>query len=105
MATLPAGVREKKELLQAARKGKVEEGKQLIQSLVLAGFQGPGKDEGMDFCEKPYFRSALWEATWKNCEPIVKLLLEKGATIDYADYQGRTPLHEAGHMTMWSSSR
>lgn len=97
MATLPAGVREKKELLQAARKGKVEEGKQLIQSLVLAGFQGPGKDEGMDYCEKPFFRSALWEATWKNCEPIVKLLVEKGATVDYADYQGRTPLHEAAY--------
>eukprot|EP00435_Cladocopium_sp_Y103_P003851 s1146_g1.t1 len=97
MATLPAGVREKKELLQAARKGKVEEGKQLIQSLVLAGFQGPGKDEGMDYCEKPFFRSALWEATWKNCEPIVKLLVEKGATVDFADYQGRTPLHEAAY--------
>ena len=35
-------------------------GKQLIQSLVLAGFQGPGKDEGLDYCEKPFFRSALW---------------------------------------------
>lgn len=57
----------------------------------------------LDYNEKPYFRSALWEATWKNNEVIVKLLTDKGATISFADYQGRTPLHEAayyGHMNL-----
>lgn len=66
-----------------------------LTELNKAGVQGPGVDYGLDFNERPYGRTALWEATWKNHETIVRLLLEKNATIDFADYQGRTPLHEA----------
>lgn len=51
----------------------------------------------LDFCEEPYYRTALWEATWKNHEGIVKLLAGKGANIAAPDYQGRTPLHEAAY--------
>lgn len=57
----------------------------------------------IDFCEKPFFRTALWEATWKNHETIVKLLAARGAEVSKADYQGRTPLHEAayyGHLNL-----
>jgi hypothetical protein len=57
----------------------------------------------LDFNEKPFFRSALWEATWRNHEAIAKLLIDKGATVAFADYQGRTPLHEAayyGHLNL-----
>eukprot|EP00931_Biecheleriopsis_adriatica_P076334 TRINITY_DN50056_c0_g1_i1.p1 TRINITY_DN50056_c0_g1~~TRINITY_DN50056_c0_g1_i1.p1 ORF type:complete len:206 (-),score=57.19 TRINITY_DN50056_c0_g1_i1:79-696(-) len=57
----------------------------------------------LDYNEKPYFRSALWEATWKNHEVIVKALVEKGASVDFKDYQDRTPLHEAayyGHVNL-----
>ena len=136
----------------------------------------PGKDEGMDYCEKPFFRSALWawaslsavtviclwpalihshwqvpwpyqsleqlgmlgdvgrcwelfweaghylgsymeelrahrEASCGERQPVYwvpqkqriadlcpgKVVRLKGATVDYADYQGRTPLHEARH--------
>jgi len=51
----------------------------------------------LEFCEKPFYRTALWEATWKNHEGIVKLLAAKGANIAAPDYQGRTPLHEAAY--------
>lgn len=57
----------------------------------------------LNFSEKPFFRTALWEATWKNHEAIVRLLASKGASIFQADYQGRTPLHEAayyGHLNL-----
>lgn len=57
----------------------------------------------VNFSEKPFFRTALWEATWKNHESIVKLLVARGADISAADYQGRTPLHEAayyGHLNL-----
>lgn len=57
----------------------------------------------LDFNEKPYYRSALWEATWRNHEQIVKLLVEKQASIDFKDFQERSPLHEAayyGHMNL-----
>jgi len=57
----------------------------------------------LDFNEKPFFRSALWEATWKNQEAICKLLIDKGASVSFADFQGRTPLHEAayyGHLNL-----
>lgn len=57
----------------------------------------------LDFCEKPYHRTALWEATWKNHAGIVKLLAAKGANIAAPDFHGRTPLHEAayyGHMNL-----
>lgn len=57
----------------------------------------------LDFCEKPYNRTALWEATWKNHEGVVKLLTARGADIAAPDFQGRTPLHEAayyGHLNL-----
>lgn len=57
----------------------------------------------LDFSEKPFWRTALWQATWKNNLAIVKLLLRRGASIAKADYQGRTPLHEAafyGHLEL-----
>jgi len=57
----------------------------------------------VDFCEKPYFRTALWEAAWRNQEAIVKILAESGASISKADFQGRTPLHEVayyGHLEL-----
>eukprot|EP00931_Biecheleriopsis_adriatica_P094898 TRINITY_DN68531_c0_g1_i1.p1 TRINITY_DN68531_c0_g1~~TRINITY_DN68531_c0_g1_i1.p1 ORF type:complete len:334 (-),score=64.59 TRINITY_DN68531_c0_g1_i1:53-934(-) len=57
----------------------------------------------LDFSERPFYRTALWQATWKNSEDVIKLLFSKGASISVADYQGRTPLHEAayyGHMRL-----
>lgn len=51
----------------------------------------------LDWCEKPFFRTALWEATWKNHEEIVRLLAEKKASVSAADHEGRTPLHEAAY--------
>lgn len=59
--------------------------------------------QSLDYCEKPFCRTALWEAVWKNHEGIVKLLASKGANLAAADYQGRTPLHEAafyGHVRL-----
>lgn len=61
------------------------------------------KRADLDFCENPFRRTALWEATWRNHESIVKLLVQKGATVSMADYRGRTPLHEAayyGHLRL-----
>eukprot|EP00930_Biecheleria_cincta_P031470 TRINITY_DN21848_c0_g1_i2.p1 TRINITY_DN21848_c0_g1~~TRINITY_DN21848_c0_g1_i2.p1 ORF type:complete len:239 (+),score=46.73 TRINITY_DN21848_c0_g1_i2:89-805(+) len=57
----------------------------------------------LDYSEKPFWRTALWQATWKNNLSIVKLLFRRGASITQADYQGRTPLHEAafyGHLEL-----
>jgi hypothetical protein len=51
----------------------------------------------LDYCERPFFRTALWEATWKNHEDIVRLLVEKKASVHVEDYQQRTPLHEAAY--------
>jgi ankyrin repeat protein len=75
-----------------------------LKELVKAGVSG----EDLDYCEKPYFRSAIWEATWKAssiaaCEALIKDLATAGANIAHADYQGRTPLHEAayyGHLEL-----
>ena len=44
---------------------------------------GSGPQDGPDFRNEsvtdfPSKRLHLQEATWKNCEPIVKLLVEKG---------------------------
>merc|ERR1719221_2518830 len=71
--------------------------KVMLAQLDKSGIRGPGHDYGLDYSDKPFYRPALWEATWKNHEPIVRLLVEKNATIDFADYQGRTPLHEAAY--------
>eukprot|EP00401_Gymnodinium_catenatum_P044052 CAMPEP_0117475660 /NCGR_PEP_ID=MMETSP0784-20121206/9909_1 /TAXON_ID=39447 /ORGANISM="" /LENGTH=214 /DNA_ID=CAMNT_0005269913 /DNA_START=46 /DNA_END=690 /DNA_ORIENTATION=+ len=92
-------------LVRWSRQGKLEgdEGvRTKVNELLKNGFTA----EDLDYNEKPYFRSALWEATWKGTkehETIVKLLVDKGATVAFADYQLRTPLHEAayyGHMSL-----
>lgn len=91
---------DKRRLIKLARKGKVDgdDGfRARLAELNKAGISGPGHDYGLDYSDKPFYRSALWEATWKNHEVIVKLLVEKGATVDFGDYQGRTPLHEAAY--------
>jgi len=51
----------------------------------------------LDFCEAPFYRTAIWEATWRGHKDIVRLLADKKACISWADYQGRTPLHEAAY--------
>lgn len=91
---------DKKLLIVLARKGHMEgeDGfKHKFSQMEKNGIKGPGHDYGLDWSDKPFYRSALWEATWKNNEQIVKMLVEKNATIDFADFQGRTPLHEAAY--------
>lgn len=93
-----ASKEDRQRLISLARRGLLEGETGLRYSLgelAKVGCQGPGVDYGLDFNERPYFRTAVWEATWKNHEAIIRLLLEKNATVDYADYQARTPLHEA----------
>ncbi|EER16941.1 homeobox-containing protein wariai, putative, partial [Perkinsus marinus ATCC 50983] len=90
-----------KELLKQARLGNMdgEKGVKFLAGEVLR-IQGP---EGLNYCEKPYFRSALWEGTWKNHEATVRYLIDKGADVNFKDKAGRTPLHEAsryGHTTL-----
>jgi ankyrin repeat protein len=83
-------------LIKLARKGKLEgdDGfRQKLTELLKSGFTS----DDLDFNEKPYHRSAIWEASWKNFEGIVKLLVEKKANVQFPDYQGRTPLHEAAY--------
>lgn len=93
---------DQRRLVKLARIGKLEgdDGfRQKLVELVKSGFVG----EDLDYNEKPYFRSALWEATWKNYETMVRLLVDKKANLQFADFQGRTPLHEAayyGHMNL-----
>eukprot|EP00929_Paragymnodinium_shiwhaense_P014167 TRINITY_DN12204_c0_g1_i1.p2 TRINITY_DN12204_c0_g1~~TRINITY_DN12204_c0_g1_i1.p2 ORF type:complete len:228 (+),score=73.99 TRINITY_DN12204_c0_g1_i1:87-770(+) len=94
-----AGKENSRLITKFARQGKLEgEGgvrQLLIENLKMAA--------DIDFCEPPYNRTALWEATWRNHEAIVKLLVDKGAQVTFADFQGRTPLHEAafyGHVNL-----
>jgi len=88
------GTREQnKKLIIAARQGKNEGEtgcKVLVSELLKMSCD-------LDFNEKPFFRPAMWEAAWKNHEPIVKLLVEKNANVNYQDYEGRTALHEAAY--------
>lgn len=94
---------DKRDLVKLARKGKMESDQKgpgfrdKFTDLVKAGISGPGHDYGLDYSDKPYYRTALWEASWKNQELMCRMLLDKGATIDWSDYQGRTPLHEAAY--------
>lgn len=98
-------VDDKKKLVKLARQGKLEGDSPdnslriKLGELVKCGCVG----EELDFNDNKFQRSALWEATWKNHEAIVRLLAEKGATISFADANKRTPLHEAayyGHMNL-----
>eukprot|EP00425_Heterocapsa_triquetra_P024790 CAMPEP_0195110882 /NCGR_PEP_ID=MMETSP0448-20130528/94233_1 /TAXON_ID=66468 /ORGANISM="Heterocapsa triquestra, Strain CCMP 448" /LENGTH=199 /DNA_ID=CAMNT_0040147621 /DNA_START=42 /DNA_END=638 /DNA_ORIENTATION=- len=82
-----------KQIINLARKGRLE-GDGGLKSVVAEAVK---MQLDLDYNEKPYFRSALWECTWKNYEGCVKLLVEKKATVDFKDYQGRTPLHEAAY--------
>jgi hypothetical protein len=47
--------------------------------------------------DPPYCRTALWEATWRNHEAIVKDLINQGAQVDLPDAEGTSPLHEAAY--------
>mmetsp|Transcript_40872 Transcript_40872/g.64852 ORF Transcript_40872/g.64852 Transcript_40872/m.64852 type:complete len:211 (+) Transcript_40872:47-679(+) len=88
-----------RKIITFARQGKLD-GDPGLRSMVLDAIKC---QQDLDYNEKPYFRTALWEATWKNNEQIVKFLTDKGASVSYADYQGRTPLHEAayyGHINL-----
>merc|ERR1711881_597057 len=80
-------------IITLSRQGRFE-GDPGVRVLVLEALK-MGLD--LDYNEKPYFRTALWEATWKNNDMIVKFLIDKGASVFFADYQGRTPLHEAAY--------
>eukprot|EP00747_Dinoflagellata_sp_TGD_P168410 gnl/TRDRNA2_/TRDRNA2_194720_c0_seq1.p1 gnl/TRDRNA2_/TRDRNA2_194720_c0~~gnl/TRDRNA2_/TRDRNA2_194720_c0_seq1.p1 ORF type:complete len:244 (-),score=57.34 gnl/TRDRNA2_/TRDRNA2_194720_c0_seq1:150-812(-) len=86
-------------IIRLARQGKLE-GDGNLRTMVNEAVK---MQLDLNWNDKPYFRSALWEATWKNHEAIVKFLFEKGADINFADYFGRTPLHEAayyGHLSL-----
>jgi hypothetical protein len=93
---------DQKRLIKLARIGKLDgdDGfKVQLAMLVKSGFVG----EDLDYNEKPYFRSALWEASWKNYRTMVELLVDKKANLQHQDFQKRTPLHEAayyGHMDL-----
>merc|ERR1719436_1780566 len=95
-----ASKEDKQILVKLARRGKLDgdDGfKFKLAELNKSGIAGPGHDYGLDWSDKPFFRPALWQGTSNNHEAIVKLLLEKNATLDFADYEGRTPLHEAAY--------
>ena len=50
-----------------------------------------------------YLRTAIFEATGRNNEAIVRDLINQGAQCDLPDAQGRSALHQAayfGHMNM-----
>eukprot|EP00929_Paragymnodinium_shiwhaense_P004674 TRINITY_DN105797_c0_g1_i1.p1 TRINITY_DN105797_c0_g1~~TRINITY_DN105797_c0_g1_i1.p1 ORF type:complete len:240 (-),score=68.20 TRINITY_DN105797_c0_g1_i1:243-962(-) len=95
-------VQDKKDLVKWARQGKLEGDtgvRQKLTELLKSGCTA----EDLDFNDNKFERSALWEATWKNHEGIVRLLSEKGASIAKPDANARTPLHEAaffGHMNL-----
>lgn len=86
-------------IIKLARNGPFE-GETGLKSTVIEALK---MSADLDYTMKPYFRTALWEATWKNYEHIVKFLVEKGASVNCPDYQQRTPLHEAayyGHLNL-----
>ncbi|KAF4713714.1 E3 ubiquitin-protein ligase mib1 [Perkinsus olseni] len=90
-----------KELIKQARLG-IMDGEKGVKFLASEVARIQGQD-GLNYSEKPYFRSALWEATWKNNEPAVRYLIDKRANINFKDRDGRTPLHEAsryGHAAL-----
>jgi len=89
-------------LKRLARRGELN-GEQGFRAKLKEYLSNGGHPSHLDFCERPFHRTALWEATWKNHEGIVQLLVEQQADCAHKDYQGRTPLHEAafyGHINL-----
>ena len=82
-----------KELLKKARLG-VMEGDKGVKFLAGEIFRMQGSS-GLDFVEKPFYRPGLTEAVWNGHEAIARLLIEKGADVNVADSDKRTPLHYA----------
>lgn len=54
-------------------------------------------EDGLNFVDKPLFRTPLFDASWRGHVNIVKDLLSLQASVNVADYQLRTPLHEAAY--------
>ena len=80
-----------RKLCAASRRG-VMEGENGVRFLAGDVIKAGGS---LEFSEKPYYRTALADASNWNQEPAVKFLLDKGADINCQDYLGRTPLHDA----------
>lgn len=80
-----------RKLVQAAHKGTMDTDlgvKFLVTELIRFGVD-------LDWNEKPFHRSALFEAVLCNQEPVLKFLAEKGCDVNKRDYRHRTPLQEA----------
>ena len=82
-----------RKLCQAARKGQMD-GENSVRSLALDLIKHDGD---LNFSEKPFFRTAVYEACDYNQEPALKFLLEKNCSMDVQDYMGRTGLHAAAY--------
>ena len=88
-----------RELLKKARLGAMD-GDKGVRALVseIVKLQGPS---GLDYCEKPADRTALYEAVWTDQVAVYRLLLEKGASPNKSDSVNVSPLHLAarfGHI-------
>mmetsp|Transcript_18062 Transcript_18062/g.43374 ORF Transcript_18062/g.43374 Transcript_18062/m.43374 type:complete len:229 (-) Transcript_18062:139-825(-) len=98
---------DQKELIKSARQGNFNGGEGFDADKSVKHFVAEilrkGLDGGLDFSDKPLFRSALFEAAWRGHRDICKLLLDKQANVNFMDTQGRSPLHEAcyyGHLDL-----
>ena len=79
------------QLVRAARMG-VLDGDNGCRSLATELLRMGGS---LDWSVKPYHHSAIFEASWRNNEACLKVLLEKGGNPNIADHRNSTPLHEA----------
>jgi ankyrin repeat protein len=89
---------DQRDLIKKARMG-ITDGDKGTRALAREVKRQTGNAEGcLDYNQvKPYYRTALFEATWRNHEGIVKDLMNSNAQIDLPDALGRTPLHEASY--------
>jgi ankyrin repeat protein len=86
-----------RELIKKARTGVIDTEKG-TRALAREVKKVVGGNHGLDYNEDPpYCRTALFEATWRNHESIVKDLINQGAQVDLPDAQGSSPLHEAAY--------
>jgi hypothetical protein len=86
-----------RELNKKARMGVID-GEKGTRALGREVKKVVGGNHGLDYNEDPpYCRTALWEATWRNHEAIVKDLINQGAQVDLPDAEGTSPLHEAAY--------